>query len=141
MIVYRIEHEVTGLGPYNPGKLPDEHRARHADLDVFGRFSYGRGDTCPTPPDDGIPGSLWDFPTHLFFGFESPEALAAWFGAGFVEEAAAAGFAVGVYSAPAYEVLIGGHQVAFPRADSHLIRRCRSFAELLDDARTPTPIS
>lgn len=130
MLVYRIEHTVTGQGPYNPGVLPEEHRAPHAKLKANPSMSYwDRKDAQPVPEDDGLP-PQWGFPAELFFGFDSPEALAAWFGEDYVEKAAAAGFVAAVYYVPFSKVLVGGHQVAFPRADAHRVRTCTTFDEL-----------
>lgn len=135
MLVYRIEHEKTRRGPYNPGKLPDDHTAPYDRLGVYSRYS-GDSTVHPAPDRDGITDNAWTFPEHLYFGFASPEQLADWFSEGFVEEAAEAGFVVSVYYAHLTDVLVGGHQVAFPRDDARLIRQCRTFDELADPYAT-----
>jgi hypothetical protein len=129
MIVYRIEHVKTREGPYTfSAKHTTSEKQRKAllELRVHARFSGGPS-MHPSPYDDGF--DLVQTRTD-YFGFESPESLAAWFGPEFVEEAAEAGFVVSVYSVPESSVRMGGRQVVFDRDGACLLRRVRRFKDL-----------
>lgn len=125
MIVYRIEHTKTRKGPYNPGEIGT---ANYKRLNRVSPYDIDRTEHhVPTPPEDGISG--WVEEEH-FSAFANVEDIVAWFGEDFVENAAEAGFVISVYYASFVDVIVGGHQVAFRRANARRLREHRALAEL-----------
>lgn len=130
MLIYRIEHAKTGAGPYEAGELLSDFEFEEwCELAVFSRFSGGPT-KHPSPAMDGF--------EHVrdeeYFGFGSPEQLAAWFGESFVAEAAEAGFVVSVYDVPARFVRKGGRQILFEKSRARLVGQFRSFEELTNSS-------
>lgn len=78
MFIYRIEHKITGFGPYCSVINEDE----------VGYILRNRHDDC-WGNDAKWPAGMWDFPNIEFyqskylFGFDSLKQLTDWFGTDF----------------------------------------------------------
>jgi hypothetical protein len=101
MLVYRVEHEQKGHGPY-----VECYGDTEWDTDCRYRFPDPQR---PMPMEDGIEG-LKD--AH-FFGFQSLIQLRSWFPPSVWERMSRVGFSVAVYRVPDTWVKVGGKQVAF----------------------------
>lgn len=122
MLVYRLEHRETRLGPYNPGwAAPDADREALADamnsLGMYERID-GDEDPHPTPKADGID----EFTEHVHFSaFASTKALLDWFGPRSVPAFARANYIVARYLVASEDVQLGTRQVAFVRERARLL--------------------
>jgi len=112
--VYRVEHSVTGEGPYirsnrdtNWDAVPGLHRA------------HNMSDAHPGPYADDVVGrKLRD---EHSFGFSSREQLDKWF-KGFKKKLHTAGFVIRVFEAPEDTTVISGHQTIFVKDDSKVVQ-------------------
>lgn len=101
MLVYRVEHEERGHGPYVGcySETKWDHTGAYRSV----------SDSRPMPFEDGIEG-LQD---KHFFGFQSLTQLRSWFPPNVWERMSRVGFSVAVYRVPDTWVKVGGKQVAF----------------------------
>ncbi len=117
MLVYRVEHEEYGIGPYqirHSGNVQKFLNRMGADHSAYGY----KGDQHPMPAFDGIE----DFDTDYdYCGFESMEALVKWFD-GYLLGLARYGFVVRIYDVPDDEVQLGVKQLAFNKGYAEHIR-------------------
>lgn len=101
MKVYRIEHEILGLGPYQGGAIWDSS-------DYF-------ADRHPAPVMDGLPSPIY---SEHFFGFANMRQMFQWFHWRDIFRWRRRGFRVYKYLVSNHEVYVGGHQVSFVRASA-----------------------
>jgi hypothetical protein len=93
MIIYRIEHEKNGLGPYQNFITEGKH--------------YNMTN-CPSPDEDGI-----DWVSNARYGFKSKKDLLKWFSKDSVWEFKDYQHHVYKYRVPSEYVSVGGKHVAF----------------------------
>jgi hypothetical protein len=99
LLIYRVEHQEYGHGPYSNHGYDFWHRrdARHRH---------------PVPADDFDSDLRSD--VYWKFGFSSPEQLTAWFTPAELRLLRRHGFIGRVYDVPDTDVIVGRSQVAFP---------------------------
>lgn len=95
MVIYRIEHEENGIGPYFNCITDYVHY----------------GNNCPSPEDDGIK----KIP-HSHYGFKSKKDLLKWFGKSYVWSFRSEQHYVYKYRVPDEAVSVGEKHLAFNRS-------------------------
>lgn len=118
MIVYRIEHDVSGFGPYK------HYYCHHKDVVLTKKYPQLFSEKyCPSPDEF----DLYDeFDKTYYFGFKSLNDLITWFGHGSFFKEHDAEFSVVVYDTK--HMLKASKQIAFKKNESHLIQKL-SFKE------------
>lgn len=114
MVVYRVEHHRTELGPYTHGVCSFD---RH----------YCNDEYCPAPDEDGI--DKWCF-HNAHYGFKSKKDLVRWFSREYIRQFAYSGLYVYMFRVPDEDVSKGRRHLAFETGYAVRVRRV-SMCELL----------
>lgn len=109
VIVCRVEHRATGLGPYRPDFLADLAEMHHQHTDT----------RHPAPHNDDMDQYLCAG-ADMLFGFKDMEQLDTWFEPQYKHMMHNLGFIIREYEVPIDFVEFGGHQVAFDHEVSEL---------------------
>lgn len=109
--VYRIEHPMTGLGPYQSDK---EYRSRITDAIL--KTHGGEWDKDhPHPSDDNMGLILEDYDGGLIFGFKDISQLTRWFDPALLDYLGADGYLIAVYDVWRKAMYFGSKQVGFDK--------------------------
>jgi len=122
MIVFRIEHNESGDGPYFHG-FKDKY-----GRDLMGDFMFNLK-LHPRPIDEGI-----DFKKGIHYsGFKDIKSLRKWFSPILKQIMDDGNYSIVVYKVPLENVLIGKKQIAFERNGEYIpemVARIRTLEEL-----------
>jgi hypothetical protein len=113
MEVYRVEHLLTGDGPYTNG-----------DQSINAALDAGFTSNHPAPCDDGIWSSHsegFDYPQYRY-GFESVESLLNWFDSDAMQVLFDNGYVVATYYVPGTAVRLGYCHLAFNHDRARVLR-------------------
>lgn len=133
MQVFRVEHKVTGAGPYRFSDRDNSHFR-----DEGGAVGWGGGDRYPCFRRDTKlyknflvkEGRSWDSLAQYSFGFESMKQLQNWFHTKIARNALIKdGFVIAVYDVSDEYVTKGGKQIVFRKDKSTLLNHI-SFKDI-----------
>ncbi len=112
--IYRVQHEVTEIGPYRYGDLGGQNSSTRG---LASKLTYAHvGDTRrPGPDKDGLEGMEFELDDR--FGFWSLHHLYGWF-EDWLPQLLANGFHIQVFDVPREKVWYGELQVVFNRNDA-----------------------
>lgn len=114
MRVYRIEHNVSGYGPFRTGGIDEYYDRYHG-----GEAIHNESSQYPLPREDGL-----RIEDDLFCAAKDMDQLRHWFG---LENCPAAlaeqGYVIRVFEVSPQVVAIGSKQVLFPKHEAELVEQ------------------
>ena len=124
MIVYRVEHMITGFGPYCTSSP-----LLWVEMGLSGTSDAHH----PGPVVDGVFSSKFEKNSHQHYqyGFVEFDQLYVWFGHKGINAAFKHGYVISKYDVPARVVRKGKSQCAFHKAEADLIQMYDNIAEVL----------
>jgi len=117
--VYRVEHPVHHIGPYNaPGRYGNSELERmYESHNDAAHPSPWRGNEFPRE-------AYYNLTSEYRFAFETVDALRDWF-FGYRAMLRRHGFVLAVYEVPRIAIYFGAHQLAFDERHARRVREVR----------------